>query len=434
MDFNEAKKLVYAEKIMSDKLTTDNVKALMKELLFNPDSMKIIHISGTNGKGSTSAYLTQILIEAGCRVGRFSSPAVFDYLEIFTINNERMSEKDYADCVSKVMEKVDVLKNTYTFSAFELEVAIALTYFYDSECDFVIMETGMGGTLDATNFIENTLLSIITSVGMDHMQFLGSTLEKIAANKAGIIKRDSVVISALQEKTALEVIKNKARDMNAEFIPVNEVSGVKYSEEATFMKYITADGEMFEVSTKMPGCFQCLNIPNAIEAAGYLKKAGYNIRKENIVTGIMNTRWPGRFEKINSHPDFYIDGGHNRAAAENIRKTLEIYFTNKKIIYIIGVLADKDYEGVLEITADFAEKIFTVTPTEKKRALDGKILAECAAKFNNNVLFVPEIGEAVELALAEAGDDGIVLSFGSLSYLGKVKSMVNSIMEKRYGR
>jgi dihydrofolate synthase/folylpolyglutamate synthase len=385
-----------------------------------------VHIAGTNGKGSTSAYISQILLEAGYKVGRYTSPAVFDYLEIFSINNVNISENEYAKLMTDVKNATEVIKkeNKIYPTAFELETALAYKYFYDNNCDIVIIETGMGGTYDATNIVANPLVSVITSISMDHMQFLGNTIEEIAQNKAGIIKKRCDVVMALQPESVLKVIKDKAEEENANLITVDKVEEEIYKIDKTCFTYTGKSGEKYDLETTMLGTFQTFNVPVAIEVAEILKEKGLYIYREHIEQGIKNAKWYGRFQKISEKPMIYFDGGHNPAAAENIKNTLEIYFTNKKLVYIIGVLADKDYDKVLSVTASLAEYIITITPPNNQRALDGRELLKVVRKYNENAEYADTLEIAVKRAEESAGNDGVIIIFGSLSYLGKIKNII----------
>lgn len=426
MNYKEARKYIDEALKKGSILGLDNITHLMNMLGDVQDQLRVIHIAGTNGKGSTAAYLESILSEAGYKVGRYTSPAVFDYLEIFKINSVNINEDEYASIMTKIANAIEQMKERGYESptAFEIETALAYVYFYQNKCDFAIIETGLGGRYDATNVINNTLVSVITSISMDHMQFLGNTIEEIAGNKAGIIKNHSTVISSQQEEKALNVIKNEAKLNDSECRVANEASFVVFTPNCTKFKYTSTNGNSYEnIETVMLGTFQPTNVCTAIEAAEFLDHKGYKISKNQMIEGIKKTIWHGRFEKINDQPLMYFDGGHNPGAAENIRRSVEIYFTNKKIVYIIGVLADKDYTQVLELTAPLADIIYTITP-DNKRALNGQELRDTALIYNKNVFYSETIQEAVKSAEESAGEDGVVLIFGSLSYLNDVKKCI----------
>lgn len=402
------------------------IRNLMAELGNVQERLNVVHIAGTNGKGSVSAYVSQILLEAGYKVGRYTSPAVFDYLEVFSINHIPISEEEYAHIITEIQAAVNNMekKGEPLPTAFEIETALAYQYFYRQQCDVVVVETGLGGIDDATNLIKNPLVSVITSISMDHMQFLGSTLEEIAEKKAGIIKRNSSVVAAVQPETVLEVIRQKAEAEQAALIMAQDMETVHYDTDKTICRYQSHSGMEYELETRMLGTFQTYNMAVAVETAEILKDKGLFIYQEHIVKGIRNAIWHGRFERIGERPAVYFDGGHNPGAAQNIRNTMEIYFTNKKIIYIIGVLADKDYNRVLSVTADLADYIITITPPDNPRALDGRELLKTVLKYHRNAGYEASLENALTKAKQMAGSEGIVMIFGSLSYLGKIKELM----------
>lgn len=435
MNYREARAYIEASAKYGSVLGLESIKRLMKELADVQDRLKVLHVAGTNGKGSTIAYISEILKQSGYKVGRYTSPAVFDYLEIFSVNGEKISEDDYALCMTEVRQAVErILQKGYPCpTSFEMETALAYLYFYKMKCDICIIETGLGGDLDATNVVENTMLSVITSISLDHTQYLGDTITEIAGHKAGIIKKDSAVVCGLQGgkcgSEVYHVIREKAKKQNAELICVNEPVNMRFESGTTVFDYCDKQGNMMRgLETHMLGVFQTENAANAIEAALFLRRKGYGITEEHIREGIKKAVWHGRFEKICDTPKIYFDGGHNPGAAEYIRKTIEIYFTNEKIIYIIGVLADKDYDSVLRLTGDIPKGIITIAP-HNARALSAEQLRETAIKYNDNVTAAQSVAEAIDMAESQTGEDGVIMIFGSLSYLWEVKDVLRKRMK-----
>lgn len=427
MNYEESRKYIQDASSRGSVLGLDNIVNLMNKLGNVQDSLKVVHIAGTNGKGSTSAYITQILIEAGYTVGRYTSPAVFDYMEMFTINNINISEDEYAVNMTIIKKAIDEMEAEHMTlpTSFEIETALAYLYFYRNKCDIAIIETGMGGRLDATNIVKSPLVSVLTSISKDHSRFLGETLEEITFNKAGIIKKNCPVVSAIQCDEAAKVIKEEAIKNNSKLIVCNELQNVRFNNDKTYGRYVGISNE-FNVETSMLGTFQIHNIPTAIETILALKSEGFFIYKENIENGIKNASISGRCERINDTPAIYIDGGHNPGAAFNLKNTLEMYFTNKKLVYIIGVLADKDYDTVLSVTGGFANHIITVTPPDNARSLDGRELLKTVLKYNTSAEYADDLEKAVNRGIECAGDDGVLFVFGSLSYLGRIKEIVRS--------
>lgn len=427
MNYDESRKYIQDASSRGSVLGLDNIVNLMNKLGNVQDRLKVVHIAGTNGKGSTSAYITQILIEAGYTVGRYTSPAVFDCMEMFTINNINISEDEYAVNMTIIKKAIDEMEAEHMTlpTPFEIETALAYLYFYRNKCDIAIIETGMGGRLDATNIVKSPLVSVLTSISKDHSRFLGETLEEITFNKAGIIKKNCPVVSAIQCDEAAKVIKEEAIKNNSKLIVCNELQNVRFNNDKTYGRYVGISNE-FNVETSMLGTFQIHNIPTAIETILALKSEGFFIYKENIENGIKNASISGRCERINDTPAIYIDGGHNPGAAFNLKNTLEMYFTNKKLVYIIGVLADKDYDTVLSVTGGLANHIITVTPPDNARSLDGRELLKTALKYNTSAEYADDLEKAVNRGIECAGDDGVLFVFGSLSYLGRIKEIVRS--------
>lgn len=427
MNYEESRKYIQDASSRGSVLGLDNIVNLMNKLGNVQDSLKVVHIAGTNGKGSTSAYITQILIEAGYTVGRYTSPAVFDYMEMFTINNINISEDEYAVNMTIIKKAIDEMEAEHMTlpTSFEIETALAYLYFYRNKCDIAIIETGMGGRLDATNIVKSPLVSVLTSISKDHSRFLGETLEEITFNKAGIIKKNCPVVSAIQCDEAAKVIKEEAIKNNSKLIVCNELQNVRFNNDKTYGRYVGISNE-FNIETSMLGTFQIHNIPTAIETILALKSEGFFIYKENIENGIKNASISGRCERINDTPAIYIDGGHNPGAALNLKNTLEMYFTNRKLVYIIGVLADKDYDTVLSVTGGFANHIITVTPPDNARSLDGRELLKTVLKYNTSAEYADDLEKAVNRGIECAGDEGVLFVFGSLSYLGRIKEIVRS--------
>lgn len=421
MEFIEAKEYVDSFSRYGSVLGLENMINLLEKLGNPQEKLKVIHVAGTNGKGSTIAFLSQILLEAGYRVGKYISPVVFDYMEKYQIDNINISEEDFALAATKVRQAAEEMASEGKGlpTIFEIETAMAFEYLSYKGCDIAIIETGMGGDTDATNVCSRVLASIIVSISLDHMQFLGDTLEEVAAHKAGIIKEGCPVVIYEQSEQVINIVVNRGKKLNAP-VYIAKTHGM----EKEPFDYISNDGTTYEgVTTGLKGTWQVKNACVAIEAIEVLKKQGYSIPKAAVINGLKNTVWPGRFETISREPHIVIDGAHNPGAAGELRKTLDIYYNDAKIIYIMGVLADKDFTEVISIMAGRAEKIITVTPNNV-RALHGAKLAEAVKEVNSNVVFAQSVEEAVEEAIKEYNKlqgEKLILAFGSLSYLNKLK-------------
>lgn len=386
------------------------------EKLGNPqDSLKFIHIAGTNGKGATGLFIASILKSAGYRVGVYQSPAVFNDKDIISVNGRNISKADYVRLIEKI-KNTDVI-----FTRFELETAMAFLYFKEKQCDFVVLECGMGGLEDATNVVKNTEICVFTAIGMDHSTYLGNTVGEIAENKSGIIKPGSGIIVNGQNDEL--TIRKLCKPNFASYISnTDSISKLKTNKNGSSFNY--KDYKGLEISVL--GIHQVYNAITAIEAVKALKERGYVIKDKAVYEGLKNMKEPGRFEIILKKPCFVIDGAHNEPASIILRENIDIYFANKKIIYIMCVLKDKEYGKVIRNTCDKAWQIITVPSPNRVRGLPSYDLAAEISRTNNAVTSADSIEEGVELALMLSDNDTVIICFGSLSHLGKVKKLVEN--------
>lgn len=374
--------------------------------LGNPQNKtKLIHIAGTNGKGSVGTFIASVLASSGYKVGRYTSPDVLNYRDKFSINGQWISEEEFASLTDVISRFVD--KMTERPTPFEIETVLAYYYFEQNDCDFAVVECGMGGKEDATNVADKKVLSVLTSVALDHTQFLGNTLEEITQQKIGIVK-GSPLVSAAQFPQVMDVLEKNISDLTV--MEPNKIVNTKLSFENTVFDY--KDYKNIEI--KMLGKFQCENGALALEAVEKLKSMGYEIT--NIYEGMKKALWPCRFDLVSTEPVIIIDGAHNPHGALALKENISYYLTENTVAFIMGVLADKDYEGLAEITAGRATSIYTVTPNNR-RGLSAEELAQCVAKYNRSVKAMPSLERAIDNALAD-GCEAVVI-FGSLSFLGE---------------
>lgn len=405
-----------------------SIKELCRRLGNPQDAFPCIHIAGTNGKGSVLAYLSTVYKTAGYRVGAFSSPAVFKSRETIRVDGKNMTKKAYTEGLEKIKEAVEAIKadGLPAPTAFEAEVALAFLYFADKNCDIVMLEAGMGGREDATNLITRTLAAVLMPIGMDHMQFLGGTLDKIAYQKAGIIKKGCVAVSAVQQEEAAAEIRKEADKQGCSSIFATVPEKIKYGLKKQKFTYRDAFGTLHkDMEITIPGVCQAENAAVAIEVVEALNRQNaFVVSEENLRRGLLETSWPGRFEVLREKPYFVIDGAHNEPAAKKLVQSVSAYFSNKRIIYIMGMLKDKEYEKVAEITYPYADQIITVTPPENKRALSAMDLAAAVSAYHPRVTVAGSVEEAVEMAYLLAGKEDVILCFGSLSFLGRVRDIL----------
>lgn len=402
----------------------DSIQCLTA-LLDNPqEKLTFIHVAGTNGKGSVSTFTASVLKNAGYKVGRYISPTIFTYRERFQINDRMISKKELGELMEQVKEACDklVAEGHPHPTSFEIETALAFLYFVKKECDVVVLETGMGGRLDATNIISSPKLCVLTSISMDHMQFLGDTLADIAAEKCGIIKTETTVISTKQSEEAMEVVAKTCEERNAELIVADpyQVSKVKQGLEKQSFTY---DGGKYEIS--LSGSYQIENAVVAVRVLKWISQNGFEkINEQKIVKGLQGAVWKGRFSVISKKPYFIVDGAHNVAAAEKLAESIRFYFTNRKIVYIIGMFRDKEYEKVIRITAPLASQIITVAAPGNPRALPALDLAVAVREVNPHVTSTDSLEEAVEMSYLFADKDSVIIAFGSLAFLGQLMTIV----------
>lgn len=419
MDFLEAQN--YLEKVRSQKgivLGLDTMRHLMAKLNNPQDKVKFIQVAGTNGKGSTAAYLTSILLEAGIKVGRYTSPAVFSSTEQYFACGSCISESEYAKGVTAVAEAAASLDGE-TPTAFEQETALAFWYFAKKGCELAILEAGLGGDMDATNIVTTTVCSIITSISMDHCRILGNKISEIAAHKAGIIKPGAPVICIEQKEDAMEPIRAAAKAADTPLYEVHrdEVRQI-FSDKRESIVFFR---EFENLHLKMLGSCQPENAALAVQAASVLSRS-YPIEKKHIYDGIEKTRWGGRFELHSGSPDIILDGAHNPDGIRRLRESVNQMFGAVPICYVCGVLADKDYEKEIEILFGRASNVFTVTPPSPRAMKSTDLKAAIKKRFSQLKVISFDSEDGIEKAMeAAVSQNNPVVVCGTLTILARVK-------------
>lgn len=410
-------------------LGLDSIKELLNRLGNPQNDLKFVHIAGTNGKGSTLAFVSTILRVAGYKTGRYSSPSVFSYREKIQVNEEDITKESLTRLTFQVKEVIQTMieEGLPHPTIFEVETVLAFLYFKQEQCDIVVLETGLGGLLDATNVVENTVACVLTAISRDHMEFLGDTLSEIALNKAGIIKRDSLVITTNQEIEAMKVIEEKCKEYKNELViaDAGKAKNPQYGNLQIIFDYKSFN----QIEINLAGSYQIQNAVLAIETIGALGRIGYPVSEEMIRKGLKETRWFGRFSVICKEPFIIIDGAHNEAAAVRLKETIECYFKNKKLMFVMGVLGDKEYEKIARITAFLAAEILTVTTPNNPRALDGEELARTISKYHSNVSYMETMKEAVTACMKEGNSFDAIIVFGSLSFLSEFDKLVKAMKD-----
>lgn len=434
MDSRQAEEFFYGFKNHFMDFGLENMKDFMHALGNPQNQVRIIHVAGTNGKGSVSAFIASILKEAGYRVGRYNSPVVFEKRENITIDNISMSGEAFAEQVNRMRPAIEAAAARDRLpTIFEMETALSYVYFAARHCDFAVIECGLGGLKDATNVTESTVLSVFTSISMDHTAWLGDSLEKIAEAKAGIIKHSVPVLTIAQDNSVINVIRAKAEEKNALLTVVDKAAVLPAGTglQRQRFRYRLSSGTEEEYEIQMTGAYQAENAAEAIEAAEILNRLGYRIEKEAVKKGLAETVMPGRFQLIKKgNPLIIIDGAHNPDAALRLRENIQSLLEGYNILFIMGIFADKDYRRIVKNTCDLADNIYVVR-ADGPRALEEEKLVKCIGELGRRAYSPANIRDALQIAVNNArgltalnGKKSAVLCFGSLSWLKYVKAAV----------
>ncbi|MDD5949109.1 MAG: bifunctional folylpolyglutamate synthase/dihydrofolate synthase [Lachnospiraceae bacterium] len=418
MNYQQAYEFIQYSESFGKRLGLKTVKELLRRL-DNPQNRRpVIHIAGTNGKGSVFAFLESGLKAGGYRVGRYISPTLFTYLERFQINGEYISEETFAALAEPVEEacRAMVQDGFLHPTVFEVETAIAFLYFAREMVDVVLLETGMGGSEDATNVVDHPLATVFCSISKDHMAFLGNSLTEIAEKKAGIMRKQVPVVIAPMVQECREVLLKKAADYECEVLEVVSPKA-EYSIEGTRFVY-----EDREYTIPLLGTFQPDNAACAITVWNRLKEQ-FPMSEEAFAQGLARTVWKGRFEIMGKRPYVVRDGAHNADAIRRLKETLAVYFSGRDLHFVIGVFQDKEYSRMLTEIVPMAQSIYTVTPPNRERALPAeqlkqeteRVLKECLGGEQIVVKAFEQVEEALSEAVRGSNPEDVVVLFGSLS-------------------
>ena len=396
-------------------------------ILGNPqEKLKIIHVAGTNGKGSFCAMMGSVLTEEGYAVGCFTSPHLQTIHERFTINGKMITDEDFARHVDIVARASKQLFGTEdTFSYFEVLTLMAFSYFREKNVDMLLLEVGIGGRLDATNVIKSPLLAVIMAIGMDHMEILGDTIDKIAGEKAGIIKENCPVVLCNGPRLVYNIIADIAMTKSAKIYPASDVAADVLESDVTGTKFIAYHEYFGKILIKLGlmGQYQLKNALCVIEAFVALNETGLKISAESLQKGLSQAKWPGRMEIVSENPTVILEGAHNlqgaQAAAENICNI----FGGKEITLLMGILNDKEYGEIVKVLADVAGKIVLTKPLYDLRAASPAELAEVLKECDKEVFAVENCKDALEKAIEITGDDGVIFCSGSLYLVGDIREI-----------
>lgn len=422
MTYDEAIKYIHSTLKFGSVLGLETISYLLSKMQNPQDKLKFIHIAGTNGKGSTSNYIASVLKNAGYKVGLYISPFVDVFNERIQINGNYIKNDELAEITSYVKTCIDemVFEGKNHPTEFEIVTAIAFLYYYQNNCDFVVLEVGLGGRFDATNVIKSPLASVITKIGLDHMEYLGDTISKIAFEKCGIIKENSLVVSyPLQDNDAIFVIENEANNKNSKlFMPdiksLSITSQTLYGSSFTYKNY--------KINLSMTGKHQIYNAITAICVLELLKEK-YNVKiyDNNIIDGLFEVKFIGRMEIISKNPLIILDGAHNLDGMTALTSSLSSFLNSKKIIVVVGMLKDKDYKKCIDLLSPFCKKFIATTPNNP-RALSAKALFDASSVSEKEYFENPK--EAINYAISVSNADDIICVCGSLYLISDIRKNI----------
>ncbi len=410
MNYNQALEFIHSSSNYFCKPGLDRIKRLCDSLGNPQDSLKFIHVAGTNGKGSFCAMLSSVLQNAGYKVGRYTSPYILDFNERIAVNGCPISNSDLCALCDKIKPYCDNTEDSPT--EFEVITALGFEHFKNEKCDIVILECGMGGKFDATNIIKTPILSVITGVDFDHQNFLGDTIEQIAQEKTGIIKQNVPCIWCGDNIAAENIIKNTAKENNAPlYTPEKDKLQINSLDlSGTSFNY----GEFKNVEISLLGNYQPLNAANVLTACSILNNSGFTVERNSIYNGLRNVTWHARFEKLGENPLIIFDGAHNPQGIRASVDSIKMYFGNKKVNILSGVMADKDYNFMVRAIGEVANNIYCVTP-DNPRALKSNKYCDTFKNLGFNSFFFDSIEDGLMKAMNDSKKSGVpLIILGSL--------------------
>ncbi len=417
MQYEEALLYIHHVSWTRSRLGLTRTFALLGRIGNPQKSLRFIHVAGTNGKGSTAAMLAQIFQSAGYRTGMYTSPYIDRFNERMQVDGHPISDEELADITAYIRPFADEMEDHPT--EFELVTAIGFSYFQRHGCQIVVLEVGMGGELDSTNVIDAPELAIITNMGFDHTKELGPTMRDIARAKAGIIKEGGTVVTYGCNPEADAVFEEACRARGAELV-VTDHGRIQNLRPALDHLTFDFDGEK-DLRCSLIGGYQAHNAAVALTAVEQLRNKGWRIDSAAVRSGLAGVRWPARFEVLCQSPLFIADGGHNPQGVEAAVASLRMHFPGKKLIFLLGIMADKDIPRMLEKIGPVAERFFTVTPCNP-RAMQAMELASRLQALGYAAIACETVEDGVQAAIAAAGEDGLICALGSLYMLGDVRS------------
>ena len=416
MEINEALEFIQSVCWLGTKPGLERITELLSRLGDPQKELKFIHITGTNGKGSVAAMLTATLNAAGYRVGRFTSPHLRFYNERINVAGQDISDADLCILAEEMKPAVEGMVEKPT--EFELWTAMAMCYFKKRACDVVVLEVGLGGRLDSTNVIPAPEVAVITNLALEHTEYLGDTIGKIAFEKAGIIKPGCDVVLYGQGEEAQSVIRAKCAECGCELTITDETQQKLHESGLGGQVFTYRSREKLRL--RLIGTYQYRNAAVALDAIDVLKKRGFAISEQAVAEGFANVVWPGRFEVLRREPLVIVDGAHNPNGVEELAKCLNTYLPGKKVTFLMGVLADKDYVSMLNSILPMARRFVTVRPESERALPSADLKHEIETRLHIPAVDGGTVKEGIDKALAQADKDDIIVIFGSLYQVGEV--------------
>ena len=415
MNYEQALEYIHAVQWAGHKPGLSRTRTLLAALGDPQRQLRFVHIAGTNGKGSTAAMMASCLHKAGYRVGLYTSPFINRFNERIQVDGQQIGDQELVELVEKVRPAAEAMTDVPT--EFEIITALGMLYFAQKQCDVVVLEVGLGGTLDSTNVIEHPECAVITALGMDHVKELGPTLADIAAAKAGIIKEGCPVVSYGGVPEADAVIRRVAAEKHAQ---LTEVDFGRLQVDGGDMDQVTFDFDGLDRG-RLPliGSYQPRNAALAITALRVMREKGWNIPESAIRAGLETVQWAGRFELLRHQPAFVLDGSHNSHGMTATVQSLRDRFPGQKFVFLVSIMADKDVDKMLELLAPLAVRFVTVA-AHTPRAMPAQTLAEHIRRYGCTAEAAPTIEAGVKRAV-ELGGEGPVCALGTLYFSGDVR-------------
>ena len=430
-NYQDAVAYIHSRPRLKKETTQRRILNLLNKLDNPQRQVTAIHVVGTNGKGSTTSMITEILMGEGYKVGMYTSPFIEEFEERIQINRNNIPKESLAILMDEIKVAVDkVIEAGYNHpTEFEIITVLMLLYFKKENIDFGVIEVGLGGTLDSTNVIK-PIIQVITSISFDHTNLLGNTLEKIAREKAGIIKRGIPTVIYPQQEEVLKVIKNKCFEMDSELYIANN-ENLKFKNIVNLDKPYQLLKYNNEIDILLPllGEHQIINLSVAMQAIEVLNNKNIiDISIANIVKSIKNVSWKGRLEVLSNNPYVVIDGAHNIQGIKTLSRNIKKYFKYENLYLILGILADKDVEEMIKIITPMAKKVYSVTPNSIRGEL-AESLKDEVSKFNKNCKAFDKYEEAYLEALNDASEKDLILASGSLYMIGDMRKIIRKISQ-----